>query len=185
MGADRREGTVQGRRILVIANETVSGIVLHEAIRFRARNVGGEVLVVAPAIAAPPYDLSADGDGARRAAEQRLARSLDRLRFTGIDARGQIGDGDPLQAIADALDQFAADEIIIATHPERRSGWLGHDLVARARVRFDQPVLHIVVDLERQREHTADAPRRVTRGRRPPRRPGPTTPSPSPTLSAS
>jgi universal stress protein family protein len=185
MGVDHREGTVQGRRILVIANETVSGVVLHEAIRFRARNVGGEVLVVAPAIDAPPRGLTAGGDGARRAAEQRLSRSLDRLRAAGINARGQIGDGEPLQAIADALDQFAADEIIIATHPERRSGWLGHDLVARARVRFDQPVLHIVVDLERQREQGPDGPRRVVRGRRPPRRPGPGTPSPSPTLTAS
>jgi GABA permease len=175
MGVDRREGTAQGRRILVIANETVTGVVLHEAIRFRARNVGGEVLVVAPAIDTRPR--TPDGD-----AEPRLARSLDRLRAAGIDARGQIGDGDPMQAIADALEQFAADEIIVATHPERRSGWLGHELVARARVRFDLPVLHLVVDLERQREH-GDAPRVLTRTRRAPRRPSPTTPPPTPTAS--
>ena len=184
MGADRREATAQGRKILVIANETVTGVVLHEAIRFRARNVGGEVLVVAPATDTGLRGRAPDGDRARRAADQRLSRSLDRLRAAGINARGQIGDGDPLLAIADALAQFAADEIIIATHPERRSGWLAHDLVARARVRFDQPVLHIVVDLERQREH-ADAPRRLARTRRPPLRPGPTKPPPSPTLTAS
>ena len=170
MAVERREATVQGWRILVIANETLIGTVLHEAIRFRARNVGGEVLLVAPALDT-------------RMPEARLSRSLDRLRAAGVNARGQIGDGDPLQAIADALGLFAADEIIIATHPGPRSNWLGHDLVARARVRFDQPVLHVVVDLERQREHAADTTRRIGR-RRPPRRPTPT-PNPTPTLSAS
>ena len=69
MGADHREGTVQGRRILVIANETVSGVVLHEAIRFRARNVGGEVLVVAPVLDTATPEWTTDSDGARRSAE--------------------------------------------------------------------------------------------------------------------
>ena len=183
MAVERREETVQGRRILVIANETLIGTVLHEAIRFRARNVGGDVLVVAPVLDTRMAEWATDSDGARHTAEQRLSRSLDRLRAAGVNARGQLGAGDPLQAIADALGLFAADEIIIATHPGTRSNWLGHDLVARARVRFDQPVLHVVVDLERQREHAADTTRRLGR-RRPPRRPTPT-PDPTPTLTAS
>jgi len=183
MAVERREATVQGRRILVIANETLIGTVLHEAIRFRARNVGGEVLVVAPVLDTATPEWTTDSDGARRSAEERLSRSLDRLRAAGVNARGQIGDRDPLQAIGDALGLFAADEIIIATHPGPRSNWLGHDLVARARVRFDQPVLHVVVDLERQREDAADTTRRLGR-RRPPRRPTPT-PNPTPTLTAS
>jgi hypothetical protein len=159
---ERPDG-MQGRRILVISNETVMGTVLHEAIRFRARNVGGEVLVVAPALNSRLRHWMSDVDGARRAAEERLARSLERLGAAGIHARGQIGDGDPMQAIADALEVFAADEIIIATHPGARSHWLAHDLVARARVRFDQAILHIVVDLDRQQEYLAPelAPRIV------------------------
>jgi hypothetical protein len=163
MGVARKDGSGQGRRILVISNETVTGTVLHEAIRFRARNVGGEVLVVAPALNTRVRHWMSDLDAARSAAERRLARSLDRLKGAGIDARGQIGDGDPMQAIADALGVFAADEIIIATHPETRSNWLAHELVSRARVRFDQPILHIVVDLERQQEYVEadDAPRRA------------------------
>ena len=188
MGVETTEGKVQGRRILVISNETVTGTVLHEAIRFRARNVGGEVLVVAPALNTRLRHWMSDDDDARRAAEQRLARSLDRLKAAGIHARGQIGDGDPIQAIADALGVFAADEVIIATHPEHRSNWLAHDLVARARVRFDEPILHIVVDLEHQQEYVAAAggPRRITRSRTSasPSGPAPTKP-PTPTLTAS
>jgi hypothetical protein len=172
---DERPDGVQRRRILVIANETVTGTVLHEAIRFRARNVGGEVLVVVPALNSRVRHWMSDVDGARRAAEERLARSLERLAAAGIQARGQIGDGDPVQAIADALGAFAADEIVIATHPEARSHWLAHDLVTRARVRFDQPVLHLVVDLQQQQEYiAADPTPRVVRD-----------PAHAPTLTAS
>jgi hypothetical protein len=154
---ERPDG-VQGRRILVISNETVTGTVLHEALRFRARNVGGEILVVVPALHSRVRQWMSDVDGVRRAAEERLARSLERLAAAGIHARGQIGDRDPIQAIADALGVFAADEIIITTHPEARSRWLAHDLVFRARARFDQPVLHIVVDLEQHQDYVAPDP---------------------------
>jgi nucleotide-binding universal stress UspA family protein len=174
MGDERRAGPPTGRRILVISNETVTGTVLHQAIRFRAKNVGGEVLVVAPALNSRLRHWMSDVDDARRAAEERLEASLKRLNAAGIRARGQIGDGDPLQAIADALSVFPADEIVIATHPEARSHWLARDLVGRARSRFAQPVLHIVVDLAHRSEYVAgdDAARFAVS-------------APSPTLSAS
>jgi hypothetical protein len=157
MRDERRTGTPRGRRILVISNETVTGTVLHQAIRFRAHNVDGEVLVVAPALNSRlrHWMSDVDVDAARRAAEDRLHTCLKRLNAAGISARGEIGDGDPMQAIADALSTFAADEILIATHPEERSHWLAHDLVDRARLRFDQPVLHIVVDVTRNDDYVA------------------------------
>ena len=158
MADERSAGSAPGRRILVISNETVTGTVLHQAIRFRAHNVAGEVLVVAPALNSRLRHWMSDVDGARRAAETRLNACVKRLVAAGIRARGEVGDSDPLQAIADALSVFRADEIVIATHPEGRSSWLAGDLVARARVRFDQPILHIVVADERPRGVVA-APR--------------------------
>src|SRR4051812_33275672 len=155
MAVERTERRLQGRRILVVANETVTGTVLHQAIRFRAKNVGGEVLVVAPALNSRLRHWMSDVDAARRVAEKRLAASLERLTAAGIRATGRIGDSDPLQAIADALSVFPADEIIVATHPEARSHWLARDLVGRARARFTQPVLHIVVDLTQRSEYVA------------------------------
>jgi hypothetical protein len=155
MGDERRAGTASGRRILVISNETVTGAVLHQAIRFRAHNVAGEVLVVAPALNSRLRHWMSDVDGARQSAEDRLQACLKRLVAAGIRARGEIGDDDPLQAIADALSVFPADEIIIATHPVERSNWLAHDLVGRARERFAPPILHIVVDVARSDEYVA------------------------------
>jgi hypothetical protein len=92
-----------------------------------------------------------DEDGARDDAQSRLDASLARLRESGIDARGEIGDAEPLQAIEDALRTFGADEIVISTHPEGRSHWLERGVVARARERFAVPITHVVVDLEAER----------------------------------
>ena len=68
----------------------------------------------------------------------------------GVEARGEVGDGDPLQAMEDALRTFGADEIIISTHPEGRSNWLERRVVEKARERFAVPITHVVVDLERE-----------------------------------
>ena len=57
-------------------------------------------------------------DSRRSSAERRLRRTLDLLHEAGIAARGAIVDPDPLQALRDALHQYApVDEVIISTHP--------------------------------------------------------------------
>jgi hypothetical protein len=133
-------------RILVIANETVAANVLTDTVRHRAGGTHAQVLVVAPALTGRlAYWSSADGP-ARRSAKQRLTRCLTALDAVGIDAEGQIGDADPLQAIEDALRVFGADEIIVATHPEGHSNWLARDIISRARDRFPHRIHHIVVD---------------------------------------
>lgn len=150
--------TGPGRRILVVANETVGGAVLHDAIRARTGSDGrAEVLVVAPALNSRLRHWVSDVDEARRGAEARLQISIDRLAAHGIEARGLVGDADPLQAIDDALKLFAADEIIVATHPEGRSHWLERDLVGRVRARYLQPIRHVVVDLAVGEEYLQEA----------------------------
>jgi hypothetical protein len=136
------------RRILVVANETVGGNELFEVITERAAGVDEEVLVVAPALNSPLRTWVSDEDAARAGAQRRLDHTLARLAAAGIDARGEIGDGDPLQAMDDALRTFGADEIVLSTHPEGRSNWLERGVVSGARERFDVPIRHVVVDLE-------------------------------------
>jgi hypothetical protein len=140
------------RRILVIANETVGGHTLRSAILEKSLDVREEVLVVTPALNSPLRHWVSDDDGARAAAQQRLDKSLSQLAEAGVEARGEIGDGDPLQAIEDALRTFGADEIIISTHPEGRSNWLERGIVENARERFAVPITHVVVDLEAEHE---------------------------------
>jgi hypothetical protein len=134
-------------RILVAANETVGGEELLEAIKQRVHGRRAQVFVVCPALNSKLRHWVSDEDQARTAAQQRLDSSLDAMQEAGIEARGQIGDSDPLQAIEDGIRTFAPDELIIATHPEGRSHWLERGIVESTRERFALPVTHVVVDL--------------------------------------
>jgi hypothetical protein len=145
------------RRILVVANETVAGHTLRSMILERSLDVREEVLVVTPALNSPLRHWVSDEDDARAAAQERLDASLAKLAEAGVVARGEVGDGDPLQAMEDALRTFGADEIIISTHPEGRSNWLERGVVEKARERFAVPITHVVVDLEREPEEVRDA----------------------------
>jgi hypothetical protein len=135
------------RRILVVANETVGGAELRELLGRKAEGVSEDVLVVCPALNSKLHTWTSDEDGARAAAQERLDASLARLREAGVAARGEIGDGDPLQALEDTLRMFPADEIVVSTHPPGRSHWLEQGVVEQARLRFDVPVTHVVVDV--------------------------------------
>jgi len=143
-----RRGGAGERRILVIANETVGGEELLAILRRKAEGVRAHVLVVCPALNSQVRTWASDEDGARAAAQRRLDASLVQLERDGVQAEGAVGDGDPLQAIEDALRTFGADEIVISTHPEGRSNWLERNVVGAARDRFDVPIMHVVVDLD-------------------------------------
>jgi Universal stress protein family len=146
--APRARSAEDERRILVVANETVAGRALREAVEAAAEGYRANVLVVSPALNSPLRHWASDEDQARGAAEERLRRSIAELERLGISARGEVGDADPVQAIEDALRTFGADVIVISTHPEGRSNWLERGVVTSARERFAVPITHVVVDLD-------------------------------------
>ena len=162
--APPRRGAENERRILVIANETVGGQTLRDEIRRRSEGYEEEVLVVCPALNSPIRHWASDEDRARANAQLRLDASLARLAEAGIEARGQVGDCEPLQAIEDSVRTFGPDEIIISTHPEGRSNWLEKGVVSGARERFAVPITHVVVDLEAEREEVRDQPQPTSTG---------------------
>jgi hypothetical protein len=142
------------RRILVVANETTRSGTLDTLIHSQVEDVADvRVLVVAPILNSRFRHWASDLGRARVAATRRLQACVERLVAAGIETEGLLGDSDPMQAIEDALGFFAADRIIVSTHPEGRSNWLAHDLVGRARDRFGLPVTHLVVDSQTEREH--------------------------------
>jgi len=142
-------GPPDEHRILVVANETVGGPELLDVLRGRAARGRTVVMVVSPALNSPVKTWTSDEDGARAAAGDRLAASLVAMRAVGLDATGEVGDGDPVRAIEDALRTFRPDELVVSTHPPGRSNWLERGVVERARERFELPLTHVVVDLER------------------------------------
>jgi hypothetical protein len=151
-----RRGRANERRILVIANETVGGERLRDEIHSRSEGYDEHVLVVTPALNSHLRHWASDEDNARVEAQKRLDASLARLRAAGIDAKGEVGDAEPVQAMEDALRLFGADEIIISTHPEGRSHWLEKGIVETARERFAVPITHVVVDLAAEHEEVQE-----------------------------
>lgn len=150
-GGDPQE---RPRHILVVANETVAGRTLIDALEERAAAGPVRVTVVSPQNA-PRAGFVVYEDSRRSSADRRLRRTLDLLHEAGIAARGAVVDPDPLQALRDALHQYApVDEVIVSTHPGSvRSSWLRAGLVDRARkVAKDIPVTHVEVDLASPRE---------------------------------
>src|SRR6185503_8329697 len=155
-GPGRRKGGLalmgEPRHILVVANETVAGKSLIDALRSRAEEGPIRVTVISPQNE-PRAGFVVYAESRRSSADRRLRRTLDLLHEAGIAARGAVVDPNPLQAIKDAIYEYDPDEIIISTHPgELKSSWLRANLIARARKVTDKPVEHVVVDLESPRE---------------------------------
>jgi hypothetical protein len=133
--------------ILVVANETVGGKALIDAVKRHADAGAISVFVVCPQNQ-PKHGHVIYDESVRSAAENRLAITIAQLREAGIDASGEVADPDPYSAIMDALGERDFDEIIISTHPETRSGWLREDLITRVGKAARRPVEHVVVDLD-------------------------------------
>jgi GABA permease len=131
-------------RILVVADEAPADQALVREIERATAGHRGRVLVVSPAHASPVHRWVSDVDGARVLAQRQLDESLDTLRASGIEAEGELGEDDSLQAIEDALRTFGADGIIIVTPSGRFAGAGERDLVASARERFALPITHVV-----------------------------------------
>jgi biopolymer transport protein ExbD len=132
-------------KILVVANETVVGKPLIDAVKARAANGPIDVHVICPQNM-PRAGWVQYSEEAQWAAENRLKATLARLEEAGIKASGAIEDPDPYTAIMDELGRADYDEIIISTHPETRSGWLRRDLIERVKQATRRPVEHVVVD---------------------------------------
>jgi hypothetical protein len=134
--------------LLVVANETVTGRKLIEAVE-RRRGDDLRVTVVAP-VNNPERGYVVYEDTRRAAAGRRLDRTVSMLREEEIAAHGLVVESDPVTAVRDALAQLepAVDAIVVATHPQQKSGWLRKNVIDRIRdVAGERPVEHVVVDV--------------------------------------
>lgn len=124
---------------LVVANHTARGEPLFEELRRRAAESPHRFTVLVP---------QDGGEGHHtEKARARLLGLLDRLRDEGIEAVGGIGDPDPYTAVANALQFYRVDEVVISTLPRMRSRWMRADLVGRVQKLTAAPVQHVEVDI--------------------------------------
>jgi hypothetical protein len=133
--------------ILVVANETLGGRSLLDAIRERAKQGDIRFVLCVPQTR-PRAGYVIYDDAVFEAAQTRVDLALRVMRAESIDAIGEVGDSDPYSATMDAVHEYHPTEIIISTYPETRSGWLRSDLIDRIRSASRLPVDHIVADID-------------------------------------
>jgi hypothetical protein len=137
------------KRVLIIANEAVADrpAGVPEVVR-RQVDEADEVRVVAPALTGRLQSWVSDIDGAALEADERMRAILGDIPSSGKDVRGQVGDEDPLQAVADALALFPADALILGVHPPDVANWRERRFSEKVRERFELPVTEMLLDRE-------------------------------------
>jgi hypothetical protein len=139
-------GAAAAKTILVVANETLGGRALLDAVRQHAAPDVRFILCVPQN--RPRSGLVVYDDVVFDAAQIRLDLALEVIRGMDIRAIGEVGDPDPYTATIDAVHEYHPHEIIISTLPETRSGWLRKDLVERVSESTGLPVEHVVTDID-------------------------------------
>ena len=134
-------------KILVLANETIGGEKLLDAILARKAE-GVKFHVVVPQ-ARPRHGNVIYDEVVRDSAQIRVDLARTWMAENGIGSSGEVGDADPFLAAQDAIAVEGIDEVIISTLPAESSGWMRRDLPERLRQETGLPVEHVVVDLAR------------------------------------
>jgi hypothetical protein len=137
------------KEVLVVANRTLGGAKLLQAVRERAAAGDVRFRLIVPQ-SDPTAGLVIYDEAVRESAQARVDLALSLVAGESIDATGEVGDADPFLATMDAIATRRPDEILISTHPAISSGWLRRDLVERIRNASGLPVEHVVVDIEQE-----------------------------------
>ena len=136
-------------KVLVLANETIGGEKLLDAILARSGDDDVSFHVVVPQTR-PRHGNVIYDEAVRSSAQVRVDLARAWMRENGIASTGEVGDGDPFLAATDAIATEGIDEVIISTLPAGASGWLRRDLPEKLREETGLPVEHVVVDLAKE-----------------------------------
>lgn len=123
-------------RVLVIAAVTATTEDLLHALQDRAQRGPIAVTLLMPA--------TEPGFAGRAAAQPRLEEALARWREAGIEAVGQVGDTDPIEAVHEIWSPGLFDEVVVSTLPGASSRWLQFDFPHRVARITDAPVTHVI-----------------------------------------
>ena len=128
-------------KVLALTTEPISAAQLRDALPADADPADAEVMVVAPALHASALRFwVSDADDAIKRADSVRRESVQQLGKEGVGAVSDTGEGDLMQAVQDALQTFAADRIVLFTHPPGQERY-GEDVSeAELRERFGLPV---------------------------------------------
>ena len=134
-------------KLLVITSEPITADHLRAAVGSDATD-DAEVLVIAPALhkSALRFWLS-DADEAITRAQSVQQESVGQLDDEGITATGDTGESEPMTAIADSLQSFPADRVVLFVHHESEQSYREGVTAEELEERFGLPVTVREIDL--------------------------------------
>lgn len=119
-------------RVLVVAHKTAATPALIAAVRERAARGPASFTLLVPNAAHGLHRVVDAEDADHSEAEQIVELAVPLLEeAAGGPVEGEVGDANPLDAIADAVNADGYDEIIISTLPTKVSRWLKLDLPSK------------------------------------------------------
>jgi hypothetical protein len=148
--AVRVEVDLTDGHVLVVANRTLQGAAIEQALLRRARAGPVRFHLVVPAT--PLSDQVADllaaervvppggEDGGFVIARRRLAEAERRWSALGLEVTGEVGAADPCTAVLDACFARPVREVVVSTLARGRSPWLRDGLPRKLRRHLDVPV---------------------------------------------
>ena len=131
-------------KLLVLTPEPVDAEMLRSTLGDEVE--GAEVLVVSPATNQSKLAFwVSDPDEAIAEADAAQEETVERLEEGGVDAAGDTGESEPVVALEDALATFAADRIVVFSHPEGERDYREDEGLAGAEERFGIPITHALI----------------------------------------
>ena len=135
-------------RLLFIADAAVADTdELPTAVR-AVIDAAAALYVVTPTLPGRLAWLADDVDQFRHIADERLDTVLGHMRAIGADATGVASRGSVLRVIADAVEEFGPDHILIALRSSDHANWQEHKLIAHVEERFGLPLTTYAVDTQ-------------------------------------
>lgn len=117
--------------VLVVASRTADSEELLAALTDRAARGPTQFTLLAPA------------NTGRASTARKLEAGLTKMRASGLDVDGHVGDSDPIHAVQDTWDPGKFDEIVVSTLPASTSKWLAISLPQRVERLTGAMVTHV------------------------------------------
>jgi hypothetical protein len=160
IAGDGADGNAGPRLLAIVTGDPLGPEPIRE---IRPRGDGNakdpvDVRVVVPAVEPSAFrHVLGDVDEPRKEAEGRLERVLEELRASGIEATGEVGDADPIQAAQDALLKQPMDEVVIFEHEREQARWFEEGLLEKAEAGLEPPLRLVVMHSDESgEEHVVD-----------------------------
>ena len=145
------------RRLLFVADAAVADVHDLPAEVHALISAAAEVYVVTPTLPGRLAWLADDVDRFRHLADERLDAVLGHMQSVGAHASGAHNRGSILTVIADAVDDFKPEHVLLALRSSEHANWQERGLEERLQKRFGLPLTSYAVD---SRGHATGAQRR-------------------------